>query len=88
MRSLLGVICLSSWICFGCKHNENTSSSAKAEAIDQGEKNDLKVEYSIEIKASAKKVWDVVADFANYGKWNEWTNRLDGKPELGAIVKA
>lgn len=37
------------------------------------------------IKASPKKIWDVMVDFKNYGLWNIYT--IDGEAKKGATVQ-
>jgi hypothetical protein len=40
----------------------------------------------IDIDASAEKVWDVLADFKEYPKWNPFIINVSGKFEKGAIL--
>lgn len=40
------------------------------------------------IRATREKVWEVMADFKNYGVWNGWVGRIDGDAKEGATVHA
>jgi uncharacterized protein YndB with AHSA1/START domain len=46
------------------------------------------IEHEIVINGTAENVWKAIADFDNYGQWNQWVVKVEGKPELGATVKA
>lgn len=38
---------------------------------------------TIDIDASPHDVWAVLTDFASYGEWNPFMDRIDGTPEVG-----
>ena len=38
---------------------------------------------TIDIDAGRQAVWDVLTDFAAYGDWNPFMDRIDGTPEVG-----
>jgi hypothetical protein len=42
----------------------------------------VEVNTEIEINASSKKVWDVIADFQNYNRWNQ-TLKISGNSSIG-----
>lgn len=63
-------------------------NSFAAAAPAQGGSRLNSIEYRIPIKGTAEQVWDAIANFADYGKWNQWTFRIDGDPALGAKLKA
>lgn len=42
----------------------------------------------IEIHATAKKVWDVLADFTAYPRWNPVIRSVAGMPEVGKPLQA
>ncbi len=58
-----------------------THASASSKGLES-------IEYSTVIKGTAEEVWDAITNFEDYGKWNQFTVRLEGEPELGAYVKA
>lgn len=39
---------------------------------------------TIDIDASPQAVWEVLTDFAAYGDWNPFMDRVEGTPEVGA----
>ena len=39
---------------------------------------------TIDIHATPQAVWDVLSDFAAYGEWNPFMDRIQGTPEVGA----
>ena len=39
---------------------------------------------TIDIDADPQAVWDVLTDFAAYGEWNPFMDRIEGTPEVGA----
>lgn len=39
---------------------------------------------TIDIDASPQAVWNVLTDFAAYGDWNPFMDRVEGTPEVGA----
>lgn len=41
----------------------------------------------IEIAASARRVWEVLADFERYGEWNPFLVRVKGEPREGAKLE-
>lgn len=45
------------------------------------------LDYRIVIKGTTQQVWDAIANFEDYGQWNQWMVRLEGEPELGAYVR-
>lgn len=42
------------------------------------------VSTTIDIDASPQAVWDVLSDFAAYGDWNPFMDRIEGRAEVGA----
>lgn len=38
---------------------------------------------TIEIDAPPEAVWEVLTDFASYGDWNPFMDRIEGSPEVG-----
>ncbi|MDP3896207.1 MAG: SRPBCC domain-containing protein [Mesorhizobium sp.] len=40
----------------------------------------------IDIDATPKQVWDVLADFPSYGEWSNFS-KVDGEPRLGAKLR-
>ena len=38
---------------------------------------------TIDIDASTQDVWGVLTDFAAYGEWNPFMDRIEGTPEVG-----
>lgn len=38
---------------------------------------------TIDIDADPDAVWDVLTDFAAYGQWNPFMDRIEGRPEVG-----
>lgn len=40
-----------------------------------------------DIPAPPEVVWEVLADFANYGEWNPFMDRVDGKAEVGTKLR-
>ena len=75
-----------------CKTTETQTSGVESAASTDEKstkaKDSKQIEYDIVINSTAEKVWAVLVDFEHYGKWNQWVPRLEGKPELGATVKA
>lgn len=41
----------------------------------------------IDIKAPAKKVWDILTDFQNFKQWNPFIRQIEGTSSLGTKVK-
>ena len=41
----------------------------------------------IEIRASAERVWSVLANLKNYGEWNPFIYAITGEPKLGAKIR-
>lgn len=41
---------------------------------------------SIDIAAGPQAVWGVLSDFAAYGEWNPFMDRIEGRPEVGAVL--
>lgn len=41
------------------------------------------VSTAIDIDAGPQAVWDVLTDFAAYGDWNPFMDRIEGVPEVG-----
>lgn len=41
---------------------------------------------TIDIEASPQAVWDVLSDFAAYGDWNPFMDRIEGRAEVGATL--
>ena len=41
----------------------------------------------IEIDGSAQGVWDVIADFAAYPRWNPFLLKVDGTPKAGERIR-
>lgn len=41
----------------------------------------------VEINASAKKVWDIIADFAAYKEWNPFIRQAFGEPKEGSKLE-
>ena len=41
----------------------------------------------INIRASAKKVWELLTDFQNFELWNPFIHRIEGTPSLGTKIK-
>lgn len=39
---------------------------------------------TIDIDATPPAVWDVLTDFAAYGDWNPFMDRIEGAPQVGA----
>lgn len=46
------------------------------------------IEVSTFIQSSPQKVWNVMADFENYGRWNAWVSKLEGSLEVGSKIRA
>lgn len=42
----------------------------------------------IEIEATSARVWEVLTDFAAYSHWNPFVVQIEGKPVVGAQLKA
>ena len=42
----------------------------------------------IEIDASAKRVWEVLTDFASYPQWNPFIRHISGRPAPGERLQA
>ncbi len=40
------------------------------------------------INSDVQKVWNVMADFKNYGDWNRWVVKLEGEAKEGAKIRA
>ena len=38
---------------------------------------------TIDINADPEAVWEVLTDFAAYGDWNPFMDRIEGRPEVG-----
>jgi len=51
-------------------------------AVTQDQRADIIA--TIDINASPQAVWDVLTDFAVYGDWNPFMDRIEGTPEVGA----
>ena len=47
----------------------------------------MQVDTSIDIAATADRVWAVLTDFAGWDRWNPTLRRVRGKPEVGATVR-
>lgn len=47
-----------------------------------------KVTTEIIIKAKPEKIWQILMDFSKYPSWNPFIQKLVGKAELGAVLKA
>lgn len=41
----------------------------------------------INIRASAKKVWELLTDFQNFRLWNPFIREIEGTPSLGTKIK-
>jgi len=41
----------------------------------------------IEIDGTAQRVWDVLADFAEYPRWNPFVLKVDGTPKAGERIR-
>lgn len=48
----------------------------------------FQLDTQIEIKASAKKVWDILLDFNSYPDWNPFITSITGNPEVGQRLVA
>jgi len=48
----------------------------------------FKMTTSIQIAAAPEAIWQVLIDFKSYPEWNPFITSLEGKPELGAQLKA
>ena len=46
-----------------------------------------RIETEIDIAAAPHEVWRVLVDFANYGQWNPFIDRIEGEARLGAKIK-
>ena len=79
-------------IFYACKTPDaptsEVESSPSTDEKSIAAKGSKQIEYDIVINGTAEKVWAALVDFEHYGKWNQWVPRLEGKPELGATVKA
>lgn len=47
----------------------------------------MRVETTIEINASAEKVWNILMDFKNYGHWNPFIKSVEGNVAQGKKIK-
>jgi len=45
------------------------------------------VRYRISIHSSPDQVFDVMTDFANYGRWNPWIKQIDGPVAAGSRLE-
>jgi hypothetical protein len=48
----------------------------------------LTIKKSISIRADALEVFDVITDFAHYGRWNPWVIEAHGECRQGSTVRA
>jgi hypothetical protein len=46
------------------------------------------IETSIEIAATAERVWGILMDFASYPAWNPFITNISGEPVRGARLRA
>lgn len=46
------------------------------------------IDYRIVINGTAEQVWEAMANFEDYHKWNRWTPKIEGEPALGSEIKA
>lgn len=46
-----------------------------------------RIETEIAIATAPNEVWRVLTDFAHYGAWNPFIDRIDGEPVLGSKIK-
>jgi hypothetical protein len=42
---------------------------------------------TIDIDASPREVWEVLTDFAAYGEWNPFMDRIEGTPSVGSKLR-
>lgn len=47
----------------------------------------IDIRTSIEINASAEKVWKILTDFQAYPEWNPVIQRVEGELKLGAVLE-
>jgi len=47
----------------------------------------LRLETSIEISASAERVWSILMDFPKYPSWNPFVRSIEGAPSVGNSLK-
>ena len=48
----------------------------------------LRLETTVDIKASSERVWSVLMDFHRYPAWNPFIRSLEGEPRVGAVLNA
>ncbi len=46
-----------------------------------------RIETEIEIAAAPHQIWEVLTQFASYGTWNPFIDRIDGEARLGSQIK-
>jgi|SRR5215472_3731639 len=46
-----------------------------------------RLETSIEINASAERVWSILMDFPKYPRWNPFVRSIEGAPSVGESLK-
>lgn len=42
---------------------------------------------TVDIPAPREAVWEVLTDFAAYGEWNPFMNRVEGEPQVGSKLR-